>query len=188
MRKNRFRPLPFWLLLLALPAGGCAHLCTRWCETREVEEPLKSLPPKPHDERPATLPTPAPRDAPAPRLDPPSPVAAADSLFAQGELAAARASYRAYLENNPGGPQAAHALLRLAVIYLQPDGPAYDPGRAGRVIDRLLAEHPESPERPAALALRTLQRRAAELQQQLDELKRIDLDPDGDEEPPGFNR
>lgn len=116
-------------------------------------------------------------------LKPPSPLAAADSLFTQGELAAARASYLAFLNEHPQEPESGHALLRLAVIYLQPDGPAYDPGLAGRVLDRLLAEFPDGPEEPAARALRSLQGQANELQRQLDELKRIDLETAGGAQP-----
>ncbi|MGH9379161.1 MAG: hypothetical protein ACRD2Z_00900 [Thermoanaerobaculia bacterium] len=175
--------LPLWMLLLVLPAGGCAHLCARWCEQAPVE--LPPPPPPPEETRPEREPPP-PEPEPEIVWEPvetSSPLAAADGLFASGELAAARAAYVAYLNDNPQGSESARALLQLAVIYLQPDGPAYDPALASRVLDRLLAEHDGEPEERAGRALRSLQRQAGELQRQLDELKRIDLEPDSTEEP-----
>lgn len=184
MRRLPLPTLPVWLLLLALPLGGCAHVCNWLCKQETVEP---STPPPAEEPRPEPPPPPPPdpqlKVVPPEPAEPPSPLTAADSLFARGELAAARGSYLAFLNGNPQDPESAHALLRLAVIYLQPDGPAYDPSLAARVLDRLISEFPDGPEEPAARALRSLYGRADELQRQLDELKRIDLDATGGEEP-----
>lgn len=182
MRRRRLPILHVWLLVLALPAGGCAHLCSRWCEQEVVKPPSPAPPQKPRPKPTPTPPVPQPEETPEP-AEPPSPLTAADSLFARGELAAARASYLAFLNEHPQEPESGHALLQLAVIYLQPDGPAYDPALAGRVLDRLLAEFPDGPEEPAARALRSLYGKSNELQRQLDELKRIDLEATAGEEP-----
>lgn len=185
MRRLLLPTLPVWLLLLALPLGGCAHVCNWLCKEETVGPPIP--PPPEQEHRPEPKPTPPPPEpqpeaAPEP-VEPPSPLTAADSLFGRGELAAARGSYLAFLNEHPQAPESAHALLQLAIIYLQPNGPAYDPALASRVIDRLLSEFPDGPEAPAGRALRTLYGRANELQHQLDELKRIDLEATGGEEP-----
>lgn len=185
MRRRVLPTLPVWLLLLALPLGGCAHVCNWLCKKETGGPPTPPPPEEEHRPEPTPIPPapdPEPEATPEP-VEPPSPLTAADSLFVAGELAAARASYLAFLNEHPQEPESAHALLRLAVIYLQPDGPAYDPALASRVLDRLLSEFPDGPEEPAARALRTLYGRANELQHQLDELKRIDLEATGGEEP-----
>lgn len=159
----------------------CNWLCKRELAKRHVpSQPEKDSRPEPGPTPPP--PEPLPEVIPEP-VEPPSPLTAADSLFAKGEVAAARASYLAFLNANPQDPVSAHALLQLAVIYLQPDGPAYDPALASRVLDRLLSEFPDGSEEPAARALRTLYGRATDLQRQLDELKQIDLEATGSEEP-----
>lgn len=176
MKRLRFTPA---LLLLALWSGGCAHVCARWCAAHQAEVAAQLPPAEPHeppDPEPELPLEPEPPAEPEPEVEALSPLAEADTLFARNELALARSAYRAYLEVYPQGEETDRALLRLAVIYLLPSGPAYDPDRARRVLDRLLADYPESAERPAALALRRLDNQAMELQRQLDELKRIDLE------------
>ena len=174
MPDTLLRRLVLLVLLLALGfgTGACSSLCRNHCAATEAAQPEPAAEPT---DAPAPLPDPEPA-VPEEPAEEASPLAVADAAFEAGDLTTARLGYRTYLES-PDSTESDHALLRLAIIYLQPDGPLHDPARAERVVDQLLADFPASRVRAEALALRALQRRARELQHQLDELKRVDLEP-----------
>lgn len=86
----------------------------------------------------------------------------------------------------PGSRQAAQALFQLAALHWNPTSPTYDPKAAMRTLARVTREHPESPWAPAARAILAMARdkaglesALATLQAQLDELKALDLEPQG---------
>lgn len=130
---------------------------------------------------------PAPPQPPAPQLS------AAEQLLveaaqqvASGECNTAAATYRRLVEQHASSPHAAQALFQLAALQWNPASPVYDAGAAIGTLRQLATDHPESPWTPAATAIlalardkASLERAVATLQQQLDELKRLDLAPDG---------
>lgn len=75
------------------------------------------------------------------------------------------------------------ALYRAGLLYASPDSPHYDPARAVETLQRLLERHPDARRRHEAghlLALlaevRNLGGRVAELRDQLEKLKAVDLE------------
>ncbi|MDX1501757.1 MAG: hypothetical protein R3325_05295 [Thermoanaerobaculia bacterium] len=151
-RPGAARPRLLPLLPLALALAGCSQL---------------EAPPAPA-ERPADL------------------LRAAETELGAGDLAGAAAGYRLLVETHPASAEAAQALFQLAALRLAPESPVRDPQAALEALRRIEAEHPGSVWAPAAgavLALaRTnadLERALARLQAQLDEIKRLDLGPDG---------
>lgn len=75
------------------------------------------------------------------------------------------------------------ALYRAGLLYASPDSPRYDPARATETLERLLDLHPGTDHRHEArhlLALlaevRSLGGRVAELRDQLEKLKAVDLE------------
>lgn len=75
------------------------------------------------------------------------------------------------------------ALYRAGLLYASPDSPHYDPARAIDTLERLLELHPDTDRRPevahllALLAeVRSLGGRVAELRDQIDKLKAVDLE------------
>jgi hypothetical protein len=91
----------------------------------------------------------------------------ADELFAGGDLEGAAASYRAAAVADPPPAGIDRALHHLALLHSLPGTPLHDPERARSLLERLAAEHPQSPYgRAAATALereRERRRLASEL-------------------------
>lgn len=121
----------------------------------------------------------------------------ADDLFRRGELAAATGAYEEFLAAGVGRG-ADWALFQLVILYASDDNPLADEARARERQERLGSEFPESPWGPYAdryLALcgeiarlqrdrGKLGRELESLRQQLEQLKRIDLE----RKPPGSGR
>lgn len=103
-----------------------------------------------------------------------------------GDYSAAAAVCRQVTVDFPHSLQAAQALFQLAALQWNPESPTYDPAGALDTLRRVVREHPESPWAPAAGVVLTmardkagLERALATLQTQLDELKALDLEPQG---------
>ena len=114
---------------------------------------------------------------------PPATAAEADELLASGDVAAAAALYEGL---SISGPEPDRALLMLAVLELDSSAPTYDPETAFARLERVRDEYPSGPWAVTARALLALRGRAraleaevARLGRQLEEIKRIDLDPPG---------
>lgn len=121
----------------------------------------------------------------------------ADALFRSSELAAATDAYEAFLQT--GRERGADwALFQLVILYASDDNPRADEARARQLQKRLSGEFPDSPWGPYAdryLSLRgeierlrrdrgKVGRELESLRQQLEQLKRIDLE----RKPPGSGR
>ena len=113
----------------------------------------------------------------------------ADALYETSDYESAAQTYRLVLDRDPGDATD-RILFRLAMIHLLPDSPVPDPESARVYLDRLVEGFPESPfAEPARLVL-DLEGRIAkldarsteqahkisELTEQLEALKRIDLE------------
>lgn len=117
-------------------------------------------------------------------------LARGDALFAESRYEEAGQAYEEHLLARPDDPRNDRVLLRQALLFLVYGVPEPDPARGERSLLELTARFPASPLREAAdyvLALRREladQRAAAEqnrqrarkLEEQLAELKRIDLE------------
>ncbi len=91
---------------------------------------------------------------------------AGDRLFQSGELIGAATAYEQQLAQ-PGKTRIrgrAQILYRLSLIYARPGTPSFDPVRAGRLLERLMAEYPSSRYRPAAAVIRDLGRQLADIE------------------------
>lgn len=102
----------------------------------------------------------------------------ADRAWRAGDLAAAARAYEAVLAEPAGGRREARALYRLALAHSLSESPVHDLDRAGELLERLLARHPDSAFVPQAAAVLDLQRQVvalrstrAELAARLDELQ-----------------
>jgi hypothetical protein len=106
-----------------------------------------------------------------------------EHLLATGDEVGAAAAYQQHLAAGDGVAGGDLALLRLALLRLEAGGPLHDPAAAVRLLRRLLAVHPQSPYAAAAALIldlrhdnRRLDAEVARLREQLEELRRIDLD------------
>jgi len=119
-----------------------------------------------------------------PPPDPLASLARAEHLLATGDEAGAAVAYEQHLAAGDGVAGGDLALLRLALLRLQANGPLHDPAAGLRLLRRLLEVHPQSPYAAAAAVIlhlkhdnRRLDAEVARLREQLDELRRIDLGP-----------
>jgi hypothetical protein len=146
---------------------------------------------------PVVPPTPIPEPPlPAPSATPPPPafvsmLEIADQAFEVGDYATALEGYRTHLEGDVTGIGADRALYRVAVLHLVNGGPARDPSTGYALLRRLIREHPDSPYRMEAEVILGLTARVdgleteiERLENQLEALKRIDLDLKPDRPPP----
>jgi hypothetical protein len=125
----------------------------------------------------------------APPPDPLASLARAEHLLATGDVAGAAAAYEEHLAAGDGVAGGDLALMRLALLRLQADGPLRDPAAGIGLLRRLLEVHPQSPYATAALLIlhlrrdnRRLDAEVVRLRRQLDELRSIDLGP-GEKDP-----
>ena len=117
-------------------------------------------------------------------------LARGDALFAESRYEEAGRAYGEHLSARPDDPRNDRVLLRQALLYLVYGVPERDPERGERSLRELTTRFPGSPFREAAdyvLALRReladlravseqSRQRARTLEEQLEELKRIDLE------------
>lgn len=117
-------------------------------------------------------------------------LARADALYDRSRYEEAEAAYAEHLSIRPDDPRNDRVLLRQALLYLFYGVPDRDPERGERSLRELTARFPASPLREAAdymLALRReltelradsarTRQRAREIEQQLEALKRIDVE------------
>jgi TolA-binding protein len=110
----------------------------------------------------------------------------AEGLLVAADLEAAAAELLALVEAHPASPEAPRAQFQLAAIHLAPSSPLYDLPRGVALLEELLGAYPASPWRLASEAVlkltgtnADLRRLAAELQAQIDKLKRIDIGSEG---------
>lgn len=92
----------------------------------------------------------------------------ADRLYAERDLEAARDAYLATLERLDDGPRVERALLRLGLIYLQPNPALRDDEAARAALTRLSHMRPRSELAAAATMLLSVQVEATRLRELLD--------------------
>ncbi len=112
-----------------------------------------------------------------------------EKYFEAGDYAQAAQAYDLYLRDNPSGPNQDRALFRLALAHAFPGSPVHDLPRANELLKQLVHLHTQSPFRAEAEFLLGLQdeadrlradvshrdERIRELTQELERLKRIDM-------------
>jgi TolA-binding protein len=110
-------------------------------------------------------------------------VAHADGLAERGQARAARVAYEHVLRHYPGDPAAAAALYGIGRLQVDPSSGVRNYRAAQRTFSRLLADYPGSPWEAEARAWRTAiadllarEEEAARLKNQLEQLRRTDLD------------
>jgi tetratricopeptide (TPR) repeat protein len=110
-------------------------------------------------------------------------VAHGDGLAERGETRAARAAYEHVLRRYPDEPAAAAALYRIGRLQVDPSSGVRNYRAAQRTFSRLLSDYPGSPWEADARAWRTAiadllarEEEAARLKNQLEQLRRTDLD------------
>ena len=110
----------------------------------------------------------------------------AESLLGQSQFDMAAAKLQSVVDGYPGSPEAPTAQFQLAVLYLAPDSPLRDAPRGIRLLRDLVADYPSSSWTLASKAIlklvevnADLRQVAAELNEQLDLLKQIDIGIDG---------
>lgn len=113
----------------------------------------------------------------------------ADALYDTDDFEAAARTYQLVLEH-PAGDDTDRVLFRLGMIHLLPSSPVHDPEAAQAYLSQLVTSYPESPfvdparlmldleSRVEALDARSAEqsRRITRLTEQLEALKRIDLE------------
>jgi hypothetical protein len=159
------------VVLAVLPAGGCSLF-----------------------RRPAPTVAPAPPVAPVPTVvappDPLDPAAArltrAESLLGVARIEEAAGELHSLVDSYPSSAQAPQALFQLALVYLSPDSPLHDGTQGISLLRDLVDTYPGSSWSLASETILRLARTnadlrgvAEQLQQQLEELKRIDIGSDG---------
>ena len=104
----------------------------------------------------------------------------------EGDFDGAAIAFNMLLAAHPESDQAPRALFQLAAVYLLPESPLHDRRTGNEMLTDLAEQYPDSPWAPLSEAMldltRTnvdLRRAIAALRAQLDELKKIDLEPDG---------
>lgn len=132
---------------------------------------------------PATPPEPTPKPAPEPTDLSLAAVEAGEAKIQAGDWHGAAADFDRLLAG-PAGEHLDRILMRAALVRLHPASPLRRPERGYAYLERLLAERPDSAYAAEATLILTLARErsslAAEverLESQLDELRRIDLEP-----------
>jgi hypothetical protein len=148
------------VLLLLVP--GCRSSRPERVEAGPVERRPMVVPPA------AVVPPPVVPEAPRSELD------LADEAWEHGDLELAMHHYRAVLETGAEG--VARALFRVGSTQLVPSGPDFDPASGRRALRRVLSEYPDSAWALEAALLLDLQDEVKRLEEQLEEIKRIDLE------------
>ncbi|MBI4443279.1 MAG: tetratricopeptide repeat protein [Acidobacteria bacterium] len=112
-----------------------------------------------------------------------------ESYYEIGDYASAARFYQSYLDTSPAPANHDRALFRLALMYLFPESPLRDQPLALEMLQKLVADFPQSLHRPEAEFLLRLHQEAEglrsdlskrdqrikELTQELERLKQIDM-------------
>jgi tetratricopeptide (TPR) repeat protein len=124
-----------------------------------------------------TLPTDGPQVVERPPLDDARElVRAADALAAARAYAAASRLYEEVIRRFPGDPGQGRALFGLGRLLVLADNPGRSYSRALVCFDRLLREHPESPQAADARAWRSVLAAYLARSEELERLKQADLE------------
>ena len=139
-----------------------------------------------HKNPSATVPAPPPAPTPAPA---PDNFELGQKFFRNGDYARAAKAYEAYLRDNSSPADQDQAFFRLALSHAFPESPVRDIPKALELLHDLIRRFPQSPYKPQAEFLLSLQEeveklrtdvskrdeRVRDLTQELEKLKQIDM-------------
>jgi tetratricopeptide (TPR) repeat protein len=173
-----------------LSAGALGLALFPWSCHRK---PIASAPPPPvpvPTPTPAPAPTPAPIPASIPQLPPgPSYFELGEEYFRNGDYAKAAQAYEIYVRDDSSPNNQDQALFRLALSHAFPESPVRNMPQAVSLLQQLVKRFPQSPFKPQAEYLLSLQGEAEklrtdvskrddrikELTLELEKLKQIDM-------------
>jgi hypothetical protein len=100
---------------------------------------------------------------------PPNPLMIADESYEMGDYRTAIAAYSTYLRENPSGAAADRVLFRMGMAYALPSNPSQDMSQAVFYMNELRDRFPDSPLRPEAELLVSLQLQIQKLRDDVDQ-------------------
>lgn len=95
---------------------------------------------------------------------PPNYLEMGDHSFDAADYPAAIAAYSAYLRDHPESAAGDRVLFRLGMAFALPSNPSHDPAQAIGYMNQLSRQFPDSPWRPQAELLASLQQQIQQLQ------------------------